>query len=432
MSYESDTESLNDGVVSTNTLLGYVDVEISKDEPLYANDSFIGGQPLPMDVGSLIPADLVHCKNCKKPMRLLSQISAALPDTWYDRSLYVFICIESRCRRKEGSVRAIRGIKKDKKVMALREQEEKRRIEEEKDKERKRIEKEEEKKKLVNSIFSTNEGSSNSFANTSGNPFATSNPFGTSNPFETKTLKTEINSVEGSKSTLADHLRDSTKVKTAKKVDTIDYTLPEFKGYILYFENEVLDPANQVLMPIPENLKVTEADEVIDDNASGNIQAGNLPKVNPDKNKPTEDISKLFDDQTFQNFSRILSFNTQQVVRYEVDGSPILYSSKDKVSRIFYTEDGKFKDKNQWNIPAPAYHPSGSRHVELQLMPKMIIDLEKDVTDVNMIVKNGMEWGTIIVATDADDYVPLNWLDENGVVYLEEWCGVQWEDEVAK
>lgn len=424
MSYESDNESLNDGVIATNTLLGFVDVEISKDEPLYANDSFIGGQPLPMDAGSIIPAEFVHCKNCKKPMRLLSQINAALPDTWYDRALYVFICIESGCRRKEGSVRAIRGIKKDKDIMAQREEEERKKIEEEKERERKRLEKEEEKKNLVNSIFNTQDSSSNPFASASSNPFATSNPF------DTKTLETEIKTVEEPKATLADSLKSLTEKKIAKNVNTSNYTLPEFKGYILYFENEVLDPANQVLMPIPDNLKITEADEAIDDNASGNIQAGNLPKVNPDKNKPTEDLTKLFDDQTFQNFSRILSFNTQQVVRYEVDGSPILYSAKDEVSRIFYTEDGKFKDKSQWNIPAPAYHPSGSRHVELQLMPKMIIDLEKDVTDVNMIVKNGMEWGTIIVATDADDFVPPNWLDDNGVVYLEEWCGVQWEDEV--
>lgn len=425
MSYASDNESLSDGIVTTDVLLGFIDVEISEDEPLFSNDSFIGGQPLPMDPQSLIPSELVHCKNCGKPMRLLSQTNAALPNTWYDRSLYVFICIEPGCRRKEGSVRAIRGIKKEKAVMEQREQEEKKRIEEEKLKEQKRLEKEEEKKNLVKNIFSTSgDATSNPFASSASNPFATPNPF------DTKKIETEIEKIDESKPSFADVAKVNVEKKVAKKVETLDYKLPEFKGYILYFETEVLDPANQVLMPIPDNLKITEEGEVIDDSASGSIQAGNLPKVNPDKNKESEDITKLFDDQTFQNFSRVLSFNTQQVLRYEVDGSPILYSAKDKVSKIFYTNDGKIKDKSQWSIPAPAYNPSGSRQVELQLMPKMIIDLENDVSDVEMIVKNGMEWGTIIVATDSEDFVPLNWLDDNGVAYLEEWCGVQWEDEV--
>lgn len=64
-------------------------------------------------------------------------------------------------------------------------------------------------------------------------------------------------------------------------------------------------------------------------------------------------------------------------------------------------------------------------------MPKMIIDLENNYNDVKQIIDNGMEWGTIIVATDSEDFVPVNWLDDNGVAYLEEWCGVQWEESVG-
>lgn len=222
-------------------------------------------------------------------------------------------------------------------------------------------------------------------------------------------------------------LKESKKQQKQKQV--VDYKLPEFKGYILYFEQEKLDPSKQQLPPLPENLKIEEEGEVIEENvSSNNVQQGNLPKINPAKNKETEDLSKLFDDQTFQNFTRILSYNPQQVVRYEPGGSPILYSSKDKVSRIFYSDNGKFKDRSEWNIPSPAYNPSGCRRFEMQLMPKMIIDLESDIVDVQKILQNGMEWGTIIVATDSEDFVPLNWLDDNGVAYLEEWCGVQWEE----
>lgn len=434
MSYDSDNESISSAPVTTNTLLGYVDVEISENEPLYSNDSFIGGQPIPMDELSPIPSKLVYCKNCSKPMRLLTQCCAELPNTWYDRKLYVFICIETNCRRKDGSVRAIRGIKKDDVIIKQRQLEETKRIEAENLKEQKKIEKEEETKNLVKNLFTSSDNKpSNPFASPSSdsNPFASpssdSNPFASSlNTSETKKIDTEITKIRE-----AEIASKSLKpVKNQSKGSVTNYTLPEFKGFILYFEIEKLDPANQVLAPLPDNLKIDEEGTVIEDNSSANnVQSSNLPKINPEKNT-TEDISKLFDDQTFQNFTRILSYNTQQVIRYEPNGSPILYSSRDKVSQIFYTPEGKFKKTTEWNIPSPSYHPSGNRRFEMQLMPKMIIDLENDVDDIARIMKNGMEWGTIIVATDSEDFVPLNWLDDNGVCYLEEWCGVQWEDEV--
>lgn len=435
MSYDSDNESISSTPITTETLLGYVDVEISENEPLYSNDSFIGGQAVPMDKLSPIPSKFVHCKNCSKPMRLLTQCSAELPNTWYDRRLYVFICIETNCRRKDGSVRAIRGIKKDKVTMEHRENQEKKRIEVETLKQQKKIEKEEETKNLVRNLFAPSD-------NKSSNPFASpssgSNPFTSpTNPFGTKKIDDEITKIKETEmeprktlfSEVVSENSKSTKITQPEK-GVADYTLPEFKGFILYFETEKLDPANQVLAPLPDNLKIDEEGTIIEDNSSAsNVKSNNLPKINPEKNT-TEDISKLFDDQTFQNFTRILSYNTLQVIRYEPNGAPILYSSIDKISQIFYTPEGKFKESSDWNIPAPSYHPSGTRRFEMQLMPKMIIDLENDVDDITRIMKNGMEWGTIIIATDSEDFVPLNWLDDNGVCYLEEWCGVQWEDEV--
>lgn len=432
MSYESDDESISSGPVTTNTLLGYVDVPISDSNPLYPTDSFIGGQPLPMDKNSPIPFKLVHCKNCKSPMRLLNQTRAELDGTWYDRSLYVFICIEQKCRRKPGAIRAIRGIKKDQKIMKQRQEEEKRRIEQERLVEARKLAKEEENKNLVKDLFGSSKVTANPFAS---NPFA-SNPFASSldsNPFETAKASSKAEKVQKEKTetSLEEPITDDQPL--VGEVKKANYKLPEFKGFILYFETEKLDPANQVVAPIPDNLKIDESGATIEDTSdTGSVQTGNLPKINPNKAKEQEDLSKIFDDQTFQNFTRILSYNTTQVVRYEPNGSPILYSSKGDVARIFYTPEGKFKRKEEWSIPNPAYNSGGTRRFEMQLMPKMIIDLEEDITDVNMIMKNGMEWGTIIVATDSDDFVPLNWFDKNGVAYVEEWCGVQWEDEVKQ
>ena len=54
-------------------------------------------------------------------------------------------------------------------------------------------------------------------------------------------------------------------------------------------------------------------------------------------------------------------------------------------------------------------------------MPHAITMLERD--DVGL---DGMEWGTIIVASCT--CVP-RWVDEDGVGYVEEWVGVQWEQQ---
>ncbi len=58
-------------------------------------------------------------------------------------------------------------------------------------------------------------------------------------------------------------------------------------------------------------------------------------------------------------------------------------------------------------------------------MPKAIYDLETVGQDTVADILNGMSWGTIIVCTDEEDYMPE--FDRNHVGYVEEWVGVQWE-----
>lgn len=406
---ESDSE-----VQDTNALLGYIDVQIDSVNKPYKSDSIIGSQPIALDAKSPFPKDLTICKSCGGDMRQLAMINADLPDEWYDRRLYVLTCIEPKCRRKEGSVRAIRGIKKDPAEMARREKEQTDKLERERQREEEQLKKEEEDRQKLQGLFGKKD-SSNPFASKSGgNPFASKS----SNPFAKKN-----DEKAPAKPTFAEVSKPAMS-KIEKPIDPVG-DLPQYPGYILFFDQEVLDPKNQYLPPLPDNLKIQEDGTVIDDNAS--ISSGNLPKVNPNE-KNSEDISKLVDDATFQNFTNVVSFNTGQVVRYELNGQPLLYSSKDKVSKVFYDSDGKLRKSSEWTIPAPAFNPSGERRFELQLMPKMIIDLEKDA-DID-ILRDGMEWGTIIVATDAADVAPS--LDSNGVCYVEEWVGVQWEEEVQK
>ena len=66
-------------------------------------------------------------------------------------------------------------------------------------------------------------------------------------------------------------------------------------------------------------------------------------------------------------------------------------------------------------------------------MPKAIMDLEDLGNNRNVGINdilNGMSWGTIIVCTDEEDFIPEESFDANQVGYIEEWCGVQWEESV--
>lgn len=62
--------------------------------------------------------DRVECKACGEAMPLLAQVYAPLVDGENDRTLYVFACPRHACRRKEGSVRALRASKRNEAYVA--------------------------------------------------------------------------------------------------------------------------------------------------------------------------------------------------------------------------------------------------------------------------------------------------------------------------
>lgn len=65
----------------------------------------------------------------------------------------------------------------------------------------------------------------------------------------------------------------------------------------------------------------------------------------------------------------------------------------------------------------------GPRTFEVQITPHTISELEVDEMDL----VNGMEWGTIIVGVCRKD-CQVRDVNEGSIGYLEEWCGVQWEE----
>lgn len=126
-------------------------------------------------------------------------------------------------------------------------------------------------------------------------------------------------------------------------------------------------------------------------------------------------------DKTFQKFSDRIAQNPEQILRYELKGEPLLYSGHDDVASRFVVPHGKAGAIRG----IPRCDSCGAQRVfELQLMPGLIYELEKDEA---MDLEDGMEWGTILVGTCTN-----NCGEAGAVSFKEEWVGVQWEERVPK
>lgn len=198
--------------------------------------------------------------------------------------------------------------------------------------------------------------------------------------------------------------------------------LPEYRGLFVYVDNEKFkkiqhDPELEKYKHLIDKKEYDELD--ILEKLSSSASASGLD------NPQASQISNMLNDKYFEMFSNTVKHNPGQVLRYDLGGKPLLYSGKDDVAKKFLAQPA--------NIPRPSFNPSSERRFELQLMPKAIMDLEDLGNNRNVGINdilNGMSWGTIIVCTDEEDFIPEESFDANQVGYIEEWCGVQWEESV--
>lgn len=138
-------------------------------------------------------------------------------------------------------------------------------------------------------------------------------------------------------------------------------------------------------------------------------------------------------DKTFQRFADRLAQNPEQVLRYEFEGQPLLYSKTDAVGKLFAPAMEHAHAKLQTTaggrggLKIPSCTNCGSGRVfELQLTPHAITELEADEMSID-----GMDWGTVILGVcSADCQEPGK--NEGEVGYVEEWVGVQWEEIAGK
>lgn len=192
-----------------------------------------------------------------------------------------------------------------------------------------------------------------------------------------------------------------------------------YPHYYLDADYETLDNATPAL---PANARIVEDMDIDAMEDSGKASSSS---------KDTEDTKAAFEsamDTAFQKFADRLAHNPEQVLRYEFAGQPLLYNKNDAVGKRLAppssaTENAKVQTKSRM----PRCDNCGAERVfELQLTPYAIVELEAEELGLE-----GMEWGTVILGVCAKDCVPSG-VKAGEVGYVEEWAGVQWEEQVPR
>ncbi|KAF2714092.1 hypothetical protein K504DRAFT_368994 [Pleomassaria siparia CBS 279.74] len=430
-SYDSDSSDEGEDYTETNVLLGYASTQSTGD-----SISHIGGQPSWIDDKTHPSGVLAKCKVCNDLLTLLLELNGDLPEHFpgHDRRLYIWSCRRKTCRRKEGSVRGIRGVRIAKGAGS---------------RSTTKVEKKEEKKKEVEapqpkigeSLFGVSSSSTPVPINPFANPFSTapngkapSNPFSSptaaANPFATSTptvrvtpdeaeaeASTTLTETFASKVRLSSPPAPTQPARPHEPWPAQSSFPPTYPLYHLDAEYETLDA--------PDTPSIPDSAPAMDVDMDGGSGGG----------KEDKDVYESTIDKTFQRFADRIGENAEQVLRYEFKGKPLLYSDSDAVGKLLgaHSEHGSSSSTkitttgSRGGIGIPRCQNCGADRVfEVQLTPHAITELEADEMSID-----GMEWGTIILGVCGRDCKPSD-VAEGEVGYVEEWVGVQWEEVNSK
>ncbi|KAI1851826.1 hypothetical protein JX265_013183 [Neoarthrinium moseri] len=408
--YDDDSDSSGDEqaeYTETSVLLGYASKDADDD-----TISKLGGQPDWLDPSAAPSSALAKCKLCKDVMVLLLQLNGELPDRFpgHERRLYVFSCKKKSCRRREGSVRVLRGVRiapGSKAVGAKKEAREEKPVPKETPKPQ---------SNLGEALFGAKglgsaSGSANPFATSSSaasNPFTTSsNPF--SSPAKAEAEPSESSSAEAAVKSVDEAVKDLPKsfaetlslnnTQVASDPPPPPEPWPAEKDLPAPYPVSYLADADyETLEPTPPPVSQATARMDIDDSTGGG--------------KEDREVFESSMDADFQKFADRLAQNPEQVIRYEFGGQPLLYSKTDAVGEALGGNRG-----------IPRCDNCGSKRTfEVQMTPNAIAELEAEELSLE-----GMDWGTIIVAV-CDSDCQARGVSEGEAGYLEEWSGVQWEE----
>lgn len=356
-------------------------------------------------------------------MVVILQLNGELPAQFpgHERRIYVFACRRKSCRRKEGSIRALRGVRiapGSKTVLAKKQDEKKSPAPAPAKPEPKPM------SNLGETLFGaktigSSTGSANPFATGNLAAAAPSNPFASStNPFSKPAPASEAKPAE---------TKPEEEVSVKEKVEETVTSLPQTFADTLSLNNpqaksEPPEPAEpwpaEEDWPAPYPVSyLADADyETLDPTPAPVPQAVQMDVDDPSSasggGKEDKEVFESTMDADFQKFADRLAQNPEQVIRYEFRGQPLLYSKADPVGQNLST--GR-------SMPRCA-NCGGARVFEVQMTSNAIAELEAEEMGLE-----GMDWGTIIVGVcDAD--CQARGVGEGEAGYVEEWAGVQWEE----
>lgn len=354
-------------------------------------------------------------------MNLLLQLNADLQDRFpsHERRLYLWACRKKACRRKEGSIRGFRAVRSDKSQAVAAAAP----AEPAKDGAASAAST----KPAVNlgetlfGVKSPSASQANPFsASSSSTGAASANPFAASSSSASTPAQKPL-----SPEPLAESFAQKAQISTPSQ--------PQKSKESSQLPNEPWPQQSAFPQPFPSYY--VDADTEYLDTAPEAIPANaRLERGEGEGSNSVADDKLAFEssmDKAFQRFADRLSQNPEQVLRYEFDGQPLLYSKKDSVGKMLapaQDDGGKVQVAQRANgsssnsrIPKCA-NCGAARVFELQLTPHAITELEAEDLSVE-----GMDWGTIIMGACSADCQPAGKADKE-LGYVEEWVGVQWEE----
>ncbi|KIJ55452.1 hypothetical protein M422DRAFT_152016 [Sphaerobolus stellatus SS14] len=431
---DSDDEPDIGSDIETNVLLGIPDGEI--ENPVDAADpsvSRIGGHPAFLTTLPLDPSS-AHCKSCSKPMPLLVQMWCPFEGSALDRGLYVWGCERGECQKKEGSIRAWRALKYNAKYASKLEKKKAREAEKQARLEAEKKKLEEEKKKQSVNPFSVSSGAPKQMAFGIGSQLfgATEEPDNESDVPEPPPSDTEAEDEEDEEDESSDETKES--IMEGAEASPEWKTHPAYKPVYLSTESEYIPPAPKTKAR-PEKLLDSEVDVGDKKEQDWGMEGW----------EQSEDL-----DSTFDRFTKRVSSEPEQCVRYDLRGAPLPFGSRDKVyDRLFPQLPVPFTTKPGYAPPPPprTYQASsvdkcgkcGSPRVfECQLMPNLINvlrvqdktketkaeegSLEEEERRKALLSSAGMGWGTVFVFSCSKDCC------DGEESWREELALVQWDD----
>lgn len=359
-------------------------------------------------------------------MSLLLELNADLPDRFpnHERWLYIWTCGKKQCRRKPGTVRALRNVR----ATAASKQTATPATPVNGNSESRS----EAKPNLGAQLFG-----GGGLGSSGGNPFASSrgsNPFSSgpaganqavANPFAqpaSESAQSDLSSTFAQKARITDPSQD-----------TLPHPAPREQPKEIPFEAWPTTPASP---PLPF-FHLDAEHEYLSSNPASQPSATQTAFLDTAEGGAAEDtggVSAMPDDKgdrTFQHFADTLAQNPEQVLRYDFGGRPLLYRREDDIGRALYAHATGGAAPRVGTTASSTGMPHcplcGARRVmELQMTPGAISAFEEEL-DATKVLAEGMEWGTIIVGVCENDCAA-----ETGMSAREEWVGVQWEEVVDR